>query len=427
MFRLQNTSSEPSQLSSAIAELNNAGIKTSSKTAVTVNPHGTGAGATGEVVFGELVSNGSNYVSLKSPDVVAANVVITLPATTGNIGESLTTDGTGITSWTNSSKVSLVADTATATKKFMVFSDSTALPDTASALTASADIVFTPSTGILEPKELHVTTKMGVGTTAPRNPLSVSSASDAIASYHRTSWADDDSFETHVSGTPGTEFLSTFWYDQSASSLTNLTKLSKAGDLELTGGLQVATTGRYVGRQSFGPLSDAGALGSVVAVQTSGDNAFTIANAVNQVWAVGIKDVGKAFKIGRYSMGGAGVEMADGGTAFTSSSDERLKDILRPITNVLETLDGIRCVYYRFKPSCNLDLDEDGNCVYQKDRLGFIAQDLEIDYPDLVHTGVDDLKSVSYTEFIPVLTAAVKELTLRNSALEARILALETP
>ena len=44
-----------------------------------VRPRGTGAGETGEVRFGELRANGSNYMGMKAPDAVTSNAVYTLP------------------------------------------------------------------------------------------------------------------------------------------------------------------------------------------------------------------------------------------------------------------------------------------------------------------------------------------------------------
>lgn len=50
-----------------------------------------------------LDSDDSNYVALKSPATVSANVTLTLPATAGSNGQVLTTNGTGTLSWTTPS------------------------------------------------------------------------------------------------------------------------------------------------------------------------------------------------------------------------------------------------------------------------------------------------------------------------------------
>ena len=70
--------------------------------AVKVGPYGTAAGNTGEVRFGELAAGGSNYVALKAPDALAADVALTLPTTAGTSGQVLSTDGNGVLSWASS-------------------------------------------------------------------------------------------------------------------------------------------------------------------------------------------------------------------------------------------------------------------------------------------------------------------------------------
>ncbi|MDG0815091.1 tail fiber domain-containing protein [Bdellovibrio svalbardensis] len=44
-------------------------------------------------------SDSSNYIALRSPATVAANVTLTMPATAGTNGQALTTDGSGTLSW----------------------------------------------------------------------------------------------------------------------------------------------------------------------------------------------------------------------------------------------------------------------------------------------------------------------------------------
>lgn len=72
-----------------------------SSSGFTFNPFGTSTGNTTEARFAELVANGSNYVSLKSPDLLAANVTLTLPNSDGNADQVLKTDGSGVLSWSD--------------------------------------------------------------------------------------------------------------------------------------------------------------------------------------------------------------------------------------------------------------------------------------------------------------------------------------
>lgn len=58
------------------------------------------ATAGSEIRLPEDTDNGSNYVALKSPNTLAANVILTLPDNDGGAGQVLTTDGSGVLSFT---------------------------------------------------------------------------------------------------------------------------------------------------------------------------------------------------------------------------------------------------------------------------------------------------------------------------------------
>jgi hypothetical protein len=90
-------------------------------------------------------------------------------------------------------------------------------------------------------------------------------------------------------------------------------------------------------------------------------------------------------------------------TDYNSLSDLRLKENVLSITNAISILDKVRPVEFSWK--------EDGRKAF-----GVIAQELEEVLPQMVATNSDnDIKSVSYTQLIPVLVQAIKELKERNS------------
>lgn len=60
-----------------------------------------GTTSQGKLYLVEDLDNGTNTVTLKSPASLAASYDITLPPDNGNTNEVLTTDGSGVTSWTN--------------------------------------------------------------------------------------------------------------------------------------------------------------------------------------------------------------------------------------------------------------------------------------------------------------------------------------
>lgn len=69
----------------------------------------------GELRLSELTANGTNYVALRSPANVAANITLTLPATLGANGQVLVADASGNLSWANNSADNLGNHTATTT------------------------------------------------------------------------------------------------------------------------------------------------------------------------------------------------------------------------------------------------------------------------------------------------------------------------
>ncbi len=70
--------------------------------AMSLQPTGTGAGNTGEIRWYELAVNGSNYTAFKAADAMGGNVTYTLPSADGSSGNMLTTNGSGVLSWSSS-------------------------------------------------------------------------------------------------------------------------------------------------------------------------------------------------------------------------------------------------------------------------------------------------------------------------------------
>lgn len=119
------------------------------------------------------------------------------------------------------------------------------------------------------------------------------------------------------------------------------------------------------------------------------------------------------------TFGTTGVYMTNLGTAWTSNSDERLKENLVPIADAISKVSTLRSVIGNFISDEN-----------KTPRPFLIAQDVQVVLPEAVSTseidGVEYL-GVAYTEVIPLLVAAIKELkaiideqALKISALESK-------
>lgn len=78
-------------------------------------------------------------------------------------------------------------------------------------------------------------------------------------------------------------------------------------------------------------------------------------------------------------------------------SDQSVKENIRPIENVIERVKKSRGVLY--------DRIDSGS----KDNIGFIAQELEVAFPELVTTNEDGTKAVKYQNAVAVMFEAIKE------------------
>jgi hypothetical protein len=155
-------------------------------------------------------------------------------------------------------------------------------------------------------------------------------------------------------------------------------------------------------------------------------NAFapplTLSKSASYIWGAGpLPGTPQAFFV--INNAGTGVYLADGGTSWTANSDERLKDIIEPITDAANKVATLRAVIGKYKT------DEDGTR-----RSFLIAQDVQAVLPEAVNVQDDEQKTlgVQYTEVIPLLVAAIQEqqalITGQQAmlaSLTARIEALE--
>ena len=107
-----------------------------------------------------------------------------------------------------------------------------------------------------------------------------------------------------------------------------------------------------------------------------------------------------------------GVYITSGGTAWTAVSDERKKTDLVPIEQACAKVLTLRAVTGRY-------LDD----KLERRRAFLIAQDVQAVLPEAVSESTNNDESVlglAYTDTIPLLVAAIKELTARVAELESK-------
>tara|TARA_X000000950_G_C13915724_1_gene660921 strand:- start:1422 stop:2777 length:1356 start_codon:yes stop_codon:yes gene_type:complete len=109
-----------------------------------------------------------------------------------------------------------------------------------------------------------------------------------------------------------------------------------------------------------------------------------------------------SFNVGNYYVlneNAAGVRLINGQTSWTTQSDESLKENIVELTGVIDKIKDYRCVEY------NLINDKT-----KSKKIGFIAQDWQKDYDQVVSQDDDGTLGLQYTETIPVLLKAIQEL-----------------
>jgi hypothetical protein len=95
------------------------------------------------------------------------------------------------------------------------------------------------------------------------------------------------------------------------------------------------------------------------------------------------------------------------GTGIACSSDETLKENIEDIEidSVLDKLSNVRAVTYNWKNGST------------EDQIGFLAQNLEEQFPELVRTNSNGKKSVFYSQITPILVTAIQALDARITEL----------
>ena len=178
------------------------------------------------------------------------------------------------------------------------------------------------------------------------------------------------------------------WYNAPSGTAGNTITFTQAMTLDASGNLLVGTTSQ----------------------NGSWNTKLTISNDSGTTkWAVG-PYLGGVTNFLISAGASAGVYLnGTAATSWTSASDERLKDIIEPISNAVSKVASLRAVIGKFK------FDENNT---RKPFL--IAQDIQAVLPEAVDASNPDKLGVAYTDVIPLLVAAIKELTARVQTLEAR-------
>lgn len=276
--------------------------------------------------------------------------------------------------------------------------------NTAPSGTAGNAITFTQA------MTLDASGNLGIGTSSPGQKLDVvgnirmgnSTVQPTFYLNNTTSGSWKSEIQFQNSGTSkwsmGVDLTATgnnnfYWYDNVAGS--ERMRIDSSGNLLINGTSSLITSpslNLFSGNQSQIAFRNTSATAGHYWQMGHNNDSFIVYNAAN-----------------------AGVYITYGGTSWTGTSDERLKTDLKPIESAIDKISTLRTVTGRFKT-------DDENVS----RAFLIAQDVQKVLPEAVNVQNDELGTlgIAYTDTIPLLVAAIKELSAKVTALEAQLATL---
>lgn len=276
--------------------------------------------------------------------------------------------------------------------------------DTNTGLYFPAADTLAATTGGTERMRIDTSGNVGIGTSSPSARLQAYGTSGTAQARLGTAngYVEVTAFDaspvycvvngaSHTAGVFGT---------QSNTPTIFFTNNTERARIDTSGNLLVGTSSTlFASSHAFVNSGDA-----VLGLRNSGSTA-------GKYWQVG-PDSNSSFKV--YNQSSVGMFMSDGATSWSSSSDERQKNIIEPISDAVAKVVSLRAVIGSYKA------DEEN-----KRRSFLIAQDVEQALPEAVTTAPDGFLGVAYTDVIPLLVAAIQEQQTQIATLKARLTALE--
>jgi hypothetical protein len=265
---------------------------------------------------------------------------------------------------------------------------------------------------------------VGIGTTSPKRPLHIVGGTPEISLEYANGTANNRVWNLAVEGGALPNLDIRVLNDAHSAATRQVLSLKNNGNAVFSGDLSAANAA-FTGSLSAVNAVLSGNLtanNGVTGTRTTGEsiavygiNTSTDAPTV-EGWNTGSGDIfrgwsgaypGHTLKFRVYNNGA--VWALNG---YSQGSDLRLKTDIQPLENALDKVLRLRGVSYLMKA------DET-----RSRRIGVIAQELDLEYPELVMIDDEGMKSVAYANLAPVLIEAVKALKVENDALKAGLAA----
>jgi len=254
-----------------------------------------GGGAT----FAEATNNGSNKITVKAPNTLAADYTLTLPANDGDADQYLKTDGSGVTTW------------AAIPSGSFTLSDNQGTPNT-DTFTTGGTLTFAGSAGIK--------------TTVSDNQVAI--AADITGATALTSLADADEFLVYDASATANKKIT-------AEDLGDYIYAGLSGDITVTeaGVVSIAANSVALGTDTSG---------NYVATVAGTANQISVTGSGSETAAVTVALTDDVTLVGDLTVGGNDIKMNGGTTAitFSGSGDVAVAGDLKVGGNDIKTANG---------------------------------------------------------------------------------------
>ncbi|KYG62686.1 hypothetical protein AZI87_15475 [Bdellovibrio bacteriovorus] len=306
----------------------------------------------------------SHYVGLKAPNTVLNSFTLSLPATAGSSGQALTHDGAGGLTWSN-------------------------LPASSGPAGGTGRIQYNNGGSF-------------GGTNLYTDGFRISLNSSEMKDYFYLEVPHGIQYNSSGAGVIPQ-------YENSFFRVNNTAPSDNRAALHTFGVTNTATTSQNA---YFGAVSTpTGHSPAIVIGQQTGSSSYEERFRVDASGNVGIGTVNPAYKLvvnGDINLLGGASALRFAGTGVctstgcTSSSDQRLKEKIEPLSDSLSKLLQIQGVQYEY-----IDKEKFGS----RRHIGVLAQDVEKVFPETVVTDEKSgLKSVAYDHLVAPIIEAIKSL-----------------